>query len=268
MARTNLNAARIKPATPEMLMLQVLRSEQVTPHFQRVTLGGGDIGKFQAMGFDQWFRLFIPVADDSLARLPNKLDTLAYLKFLAIGKASRPILRNYTVRAYRAGGAAGPELDVDFLLHQPAGPAATWAASCSPGDAVAILDEGIGFNPPPGAGLVRLVGDESALPAVAGILGSLPADARGHALIEIPSGEDRRDLAAPAAVEVTWLVRTDTSARPGAAALAAAAALPQPAEPLYGWVAGEQSLAAGLRRHWVAAGVPKTNIMFCGYWRA
>jgi NADPH-dependent ferric siderophore reductase len=268
MARTNLNAARIKPAVPEMLMLRALRSEQVSPHFQRVTLGGDDIGRFQAMGFDQWFRLFIPVADDSLARLPSKLDTLAYLKFLAIGKASRPILRNYTVRAFRADAGGGPELDVDFLLHEPAGPAATWAATCSPGDAVAILDEGIGFNPPPGLDLVRLVGDESALPAVAGILGSLPATARGQALIEIPSDEDRRDLEAPAGVEVTWVVRTGSPAKPGAAVLAAAAALPLPAEPFYGWVAGEQSLATGLRRHWVAAGVPKTNIMFCGYWRA
>jgi NADPH-dependent ferric siderophore reductase len=31
---------------------------------------------------------------------------------------------------------------------------------------------------------------------------------------------------------------------------------------------GEQSLVAAARRHWVAAGVPKRDVTFCGYWRA
>jgi hypothetical protein len=35
------------------------------------------------MGFDQWFRLFIPVSEDSvnsLSRLPNKVNAVAYAK--------------------------------------------------------------------------------------------------------------------------------------------------------------------------------------------
>ncbi|WP_432842125.1 siderophore-interacting protein [Dactylosporangium sp. CA-092794] len=265
MARTNLNAARIKPEVAALLTLRVLRSERLSPHFQRVTLGGGDAERFRPMGFDQWFRLFIPVAEDSLSRLPNKLDMMAYLKFLTIAKASRPVLRNYTVRAHRADG---PELDVDVILHEPAGPAATWARTCAPGDPVAILDEGVGFNPPAAVEEVRLVGDESALPAIAGILASLPAHQRGHAVIEIPADEDRQPLTGPAGVEVTWLARSGAHATPGVAALEFARGLPPAAGPCYGWAAGEQALATGMRRHWVAAGLPKDHIMFCGYWRA
>ncbi|GLY90444.1 hypothetical protein [Actinoallomurus iriomotensis] len=41
-----------------------------------------------------------------------------------------------------------------------------------------------------------------------------------------------------------------------------------PEEPTYGRVVGEQALAAGVRRHWVGSGLPKDDIMFCGYRRA
>ncbi|MGH3487945.1 MAG: siderophore-interacting protein [Actinopolymorphaceae bacterium] len=276
MARTsNLETARVKPAKSQLLTLHVLRRERISPTFVRVTLGGGDIEHFVAMGFDQWFRLFIPVSQDQrgvLSRLPQKLDTVSYLKYLKIAKATRPVLRNYTVRAYRADGAEGPELDVDFVLHGSAadgtaGPAASWAETCSVGDAVAILDEGIGFNPPASLRRVLLVADETALPAVAGILGSLPRDAVGQALVEMPTAADRQDVDAPAEVDVTWVVREDADAVPGRAVLAAAEALPLPADPFYGWVAGEHALPTTLRRHWVSSGVSKQNIVLCGYWK-
>lgn len=273
LAHNTIAATRIKPATSELLTLQVLRREQLSPHFARVTLGRGDIHRFTAMGFDQWFRLFIPVSEDSLSRLPKKLNALAYAKYLTISKTSRPVLRNYSVRAWRADGPDGPELDIDFVLHgsaadDTAGPAATWAAGCAEGDIVAILDEGIGFNPPPGLRRMLLVADETGLPAVAGILASLPRDATGQALVEIPSAADRLPLEHPAGIEVTWVARGDEHATPGRAVLSAARAQPLPAEPFYGWVVGEQTLPATLRRHWVAAGVPKENITFVGYWRA
>jgi len=82
MPRTNINAVRIKPEVSELLTLRVRRSERISSHFQRVTLGEGDIERFHPMGYDQWFRLFIPVSDDSLSRLPAKLNTLAYLRYL------------------------------------------------------------------------------------------------------------------------------------------------------------------------------------------
>ncbi|HLT61050.1 MAG TPA: siderophore-interacting protein, partial [Microlunatus sp.] len=109
--------------------------------------------------------------------------------------------------------------------------------------------------------------DETGLPAVAGILAALPGAARGTALIELPAANDQQDLIKPDGVELVWLPRTDPGAVPGRVALAAAADLPTPTEPSYGWVVGEQSLAVGLRRHWVQTGWPKSQILFCGYWR-
>jgi NADPH-dependent ferric siderophore reductase len=273
MARTNMNATRVKPEDATLTTMHVLRRVRISPSFARVTLGGGDIEQFRFAGFDQWFRLFLPVSETSLARLPAKLDSLAYLRYLTIARTERPVLRNYTVRAYRADGPDGPELDIDFVLHGSAedgtsGPAATWAQTCAPGDAVAILDEGIAFNPSPErAARVVLVADETALPGAAGILSSLPPDALGTAILEIPHDDDRQDLHRPEGVEVQWVSRRPGFA-PGASALATVEATPTPTEPFYGWVAGEQSLAAATRRHWVRAGVPKDAISFCGYWKA
>lgn len=273
MARTNMNEMRVKPDVSRLLMLHVLRRERVTPSVERVTLGEGDIEAFEPMGYDQWFRLFIPVPGGSLDRVPQKLDTLSYLRFLLLTRSHRPVLRNYTVRAFRPDGPQGPELDVDVVLHGSvaegtAGPAATWAQTCSPGDPVAILDEGTAFRLPAEVGSMLLVADETGLPAVAGILASLPAGMRGTAFVEIPTAQDRQDLPGESDVEVVWLARTDPHGTPGRLALAAATEHGLPDEPVYGWVVGEQSLATGVRRIWVDAGLPKDRLMFCGYWRA
>jgi NADPH-dependent ferric siderophore reductase len=273
-ARTNMSATRVKPDVEQLLTFHVRRSERISPNFVRITLGGGDIDRFTPMGFDQWFRLFIPVSETSLSRLPNKLDTFAYLRYLAISKTERPVLRNYTVRAHRTDGVDGAEFDIDFVLHGSAaagtsGPAASWAETCAVGDAVAILDEGIAYNPPAAAGRrTVLVADETGLPAAAGILESLPRDAVGTAVIEIPDAADAQDIDAPEGVELIWVPRADVHAVPGVAALARAIALPVTTEPFYGWAVGEQALPVAMRRHWVQAGVPKEHIAFTGYWKA
>lgn len=275
MARTNAAQTRVKPDKSELLTLHVVRRRRLSPSFARVTLGGPDLARFTPMGWDQWFRLFLPVAEGTLARLPNRLDTFAYMRYLAIAKTERPVLRNYSVAGYRADGESGPELDVDFVLHGSAadgtaGPAATWAETCDPGDAVAILDEGVLFAPPAERpGPVALVGDETALPALAGILASLPPDATGSAFVEVPDAADVRALEAPAGVEVRWVVRPDPHATPGYAVLTAAIdAGASSVPPASAWAAGEQSLAAAMRRHWVRIGVDKRAISFTGYWRA
>jgi NADPH-dependent ferric siderophore reductase len=273
MARTNAAATRVKPERAELLTLHMLRRERVSPSFARVTLSGGDIARFAPLGSDQWFRLFLPVGDASLTRLPARLDALAYLRYLAISKNERPVLRNYTVRAFRSEGADGPELDVDFVIHGSAaagtaGPAATWAQTCRPGDPVAILDEGIMFTPHDPDARVALVGDETAVPAAAGVLASLPSHARGVAVLEVPEAADRQELAAPDGVDVRWVVRADRGAVPGRAALRALAETPHPDAAFFGWAAGEQALASGARRWWVSQGVAKEAIRFCGYWKA
>lgn len=265
----------VKPESAELIHLVVLRSERLSAHWIRVTLGGGEIEKFRPMGYDQWFRLFLPIGGDAgLDRVPAKANKMfGYLKFLRIPDGERPVMRNYSVRAYRAAtGDTGAEIDVDFVLHGSAaegtaGPASRWAETCRPGEHVLIIDEGLTFNPQRGVDRVVLVGDETALPAIASICASLPAAATGTAIVEVPSEEDALSFAHPSGVEVVWIVRAHDVA-PGSLALETLGRTALPNVPFHAYAAGEQALASGARKHLVGErGIDKNAVSFCGYWK-
>ena len=267
--------ALVAPAAQELLRLEVLRTARLSPHWMRITLGGGDIARFTALGYDQWFRLFLPHSgeggDEGLERIPAKANKIfGYLKYLRIPDGVRPVMRNYTVRAYRPVGASGgAEIDVDFVLHgsgPTAGPASRWADAAAPGESVVIIDEGLRFNPARGVENLLLVADETGVPAVAGICTSLPSSATGVALIEAPSAEDVLPFDAPAGVDVRWLVR-GAGQKPGSLALAELEKLPAPASDAHAFLVGEQSLPTAARRHLVGQGLAKDRISFIGYWR-
>ncbi|MGU3643330.1 siderophore-interacting protein [Microbacterium sp. C23T] len=265
----------VKPETQGLVHLTVLRTERLSPHWLRVTLGGGEIDRFRAMGYDQWFRLFLPLGgDEGLERLPAKANKMfGYLKYRRIPDGVRPVMRNYTVRAFRpATATAGAEIDVDFVLHGSAadgtaGPASRWAESCQAGESVVVIDEGLTFNPDRGTDRVVLVSDETGLPAIAGICAALPSHATGLAIVEVPSAEDALDFPHPAGVTVRWIVR-DHDVKPGTLALQALRDASIPDAAIHAYIVGEQALATEGRRHLVGErGVSKDLVSFCGYWR-
>lgn len=262
----------IDHADTGLVTAQVAAAEQISPSFVRVSLEGEELLDWRELGYDQWFRLAIPAAGDATRfdRLAERFDMRGYLRYLTLPRATRPAIRNYTVRDFdRASG----RLDIDFVIHDadPAhsGIAAPWAARLPIGDRVALIDQGCGYRPVPDAKRVLLVGEETALPAILGILRKLPEETVGHAIIEIPHDADRQPVAAPRGVEVSWLTR-EPDAQPGAAALAELRGLPPlPEGQISAFVAGEQKLASGGRRHLVAErGIDKAAVDFCGYWRA
>lgn len=267
----------VKPESQGLIHLQVLRTERLSTHWVRITLGGGEIDRFRHLGYDQWFRIFLPLGgDEGLERIPAKANKLfGYLKYLRIPDGVRPVMRNYSVRAFRpAEGRKDAELDVDFVLHGSAaegtaGPASRWAETAQPGESVVIIDEGLAFNPERGTANVLLVADETGLPAISSICATLPATATGRAIIEVPAADDALPFDAPAGIEVEWIVR-DADVKPGEPALARVEALGDAevaASDLHAYVGGEQALPTGARRSLVARGVDKDRISFIGYWR-
>lgn len=272
-----LTSRLIKPEVQELLHLTVVRKEQLSAHWMRITLGGGEIDRFRPMGYDQWFRIFLPLGgEEGMERLPAKANKLfGYLRYLRIPDGVRPVMRNYSVRAYRAATAtAGAEIDVDFVLHGSAadgtaGPASRWAETCEAGESVVIIDEGLSFNPERGIERVLLIADETALPAIASICATVPDSAVGRVIIEVPSSEDALEFAHPAGIDVEWIVRRH-DAKPGSLALARLQSMTDaeyPPAPFHAYIAGEQALPTEARRHLVARGVDKDRISFCGYWR-
>ncbi|MFS0885755.1 siderophore-interacting protein [Aeromicrobium sp. 179-A 4D2 NHS] len=250
-----------------LLRLQVLRSERVAPHYQRVTVGGDAITGFTASGWGQWLRLVLPSANpSSLDDLPDRVTPLQRLRYLTLDRDERPVLRDYAVRRFRPIGRQGPELDIDFVLHGTDAPASAWAQSCGPGDRLAAVDEGQAFDRSRGSDHVLLVADETGVPTVAGVLASLPEDATGTAVLEVPSIDDAGELDHPPGVELVWLSR-DEDDPPGRVALETAETVVFDRSRVHAFVAGEQSLARRLRRHLLSREVPRVRISAAGYWR-
>jgi len=168
----------------------------------------------------------------------------------------RRVKRRYTIRHARpdTGG-----LDLDVVLHG-AGPGAHWGQTASAGDEIE-------FQGPRGKLELRpapahvLVGDESALPAIAAISEALPADEPAHAVIEVRDGTDELPVTAP----TTWVHRDDGA--PGQPELLAAAlADVDLADGTHAYLLGETRAMVALRALLEARGVAHDAIFVKGYW--
>ena len=261
--------SRIVPTDPQLYRAEVIRSYDLTPSLRRVTAGGEGLKDFPWMGYDHWFRLFLRRPHQERFALPQLSGAKWYKEYLAIPEAVRPHCANYTVADYRPETG---EIDIDFVIHRGRdgsleGGAAIWACNTQPGDEFAFLDQGMIFDRPDDASEVLLVADESGLPAVAGILRSLPHDTVGRVIQEVPTAMDRRDLPRPAGVDISWVVRDDASVVAGVKTLAALKEYP-PLDPNgYGFVVGESKLATEGRRQLHRLGLPKDRITFSGFWK-
>ncbi|MEU9359425.1 siderophore-interacting protein [Streptomyces sp. NPDC048301] len=266
MAKTS----RLQPTNPGLFRGDVLGSERFSPSIQRVTITGAGLGDFPWLGYDHWFRLFLRLPHQTEFVLPEVSGSRWWEPYLAIPEDVRPHCANYTVADFRPEKA---QMDIDFVVHcgpdgKPEGAAAIWACAARPGDPVAVLDQGLIFARPDDATEVLVVADESGLPSTAGILRSLPRDTVGRVIQEIPLDGDRRPLEAPAGVDVTWVVRDDTTAVPGTAALEELRRHGRVDASGYAFIVGESTLAAEGRRHVVRAGLPKDRVTFSGFWKS
>ncbi|HWS36515.1 MAG TPA: siderophore-interacting protein [Actinoplanes sp.] len=248
-----------RPATRTMITLEVRRRDVLSPGFVSVTLGGPGVQDLVVTGNDQAVRLFFPRAGQSGLRMPTASSEAWAAQVLLMPKASRPWVRNLTIRRVRP---ADGEVDIEFAVHGDSA-MSSWVRGVQPGDPAGILDIGTSYLPPAHTRARLLVGDETALPAILSILDTTPPSLPTQVYLEVASKDDIRSD-----VRLNWLSRDDTDLRPGVLALDAVREATLPDGPFYTWVAGESRLATSVRRHLVnERGVPKRDIAFIGYWR-
>jgi NADPH-dependent ferric siderophore reductase len=174
-----------------------------------------------------------------------------------------PVTRTYTVRRWDAETA---ELTVDFVHHGDEGVAGPWAAQAQPGDEIHFGGPGGGYAPSPDADWYLLVGDESALPAIAAALEQLPEGARAHVFVEVAGPEEEQKLPTPADTEITWLHRGE--GRIGEALVRAVHGFDFPAGLPEAFVHGEAGFVKELRRLLrVERSIPMDQLSISGYWR-
>jgi len=242
---------------------EVVRVVGLSPHLVRVTIAAPEFAGLSFLGSDHYLRLLLPRPGQAAPVLPT--SEAWWTEMQAMPAVLRPILRNYTVRAVRPETA---ELDIDFVRHGDIGPGSRFAGTARAGDRIGVIDQGALHKIDRSANDYLVIGDETALPAAAGVLADLGAGVRAQALLEIPSSGDAIDLPSAATLDLRFLVRSDPHARPGSAILASLRELRRPAGTPAAWIAGESRMATGARRHLVnALGLPKSAICFHGYFR-
>lgn len=282
----------------------LLRRTQLSPSLCRFTFGGADVASMRSCAPDQRIKVFFL---DAAGKPPALSPDSWMADYQAMRSADRPPRRTYTIRALRS---AIPEVDIDFVLHGSTGPASRWALSAVPGDKLQILAPDAGFDGDPGgyewrppAPLDRLLllADETALPAVAGILEELacmPRPPATEAHLEVPAAGDCLALPTWPSLRLHWAVRAGSPRAPGAflidaartaevptglQAAAADSSLPDvdidrtilwetQAAPrdgtFYAWVAGEAGAVKAIRHLLLEErGLPRSATNLMGYWR-
>ena len=223
----------------------------------RVVLGGDGLADFTAGEFTDHYvkMLFAPEG----VTYPEPFDMQRIREELP--REQWPRIRTYTVRRWEAG-----ELWIDVVIHGDEGIAGPWAASVRPGDEVRFMGPGGGYTPSPDADWHLLVGDESALPAIAASLEKLPEGARAHAFIEVSGPEEEQKLESAGDATITWLHRG--TAPVGASLVRAVTDLEFPPGRIHAFVHGEATFVKELRRLlFVDRGIPRDQVSISGYWR-
>lgn len=215
----------------------VLQVDRPSPSFVRVLLADPSLAGFVSAGFDDHLKLILPGAD------------------------GQPVMRDYTPAAFDT--TAGT-LTLEFVLHAH-GPASDWARQAQPGQQVTVAGPRGSMVVDAGLDWHWLVGDATALPAVArrlAELAELAGDARVTVLLAAPAA-DRRAL--PGQDRLTGL---DLRWVDGEKALVdALRALPLPAGVGFAWCAAEAITAASLRAALADKGLPKEAMRVAAYWK-
>ncbi len=259
---THINPLPIRiQHTLKLRQVQVARVEAVSPRMRRITFTGEELAEFTSASPDDHVKLYFPSPGQDRPVLPTPQ---------ANGEASNPagvaapFVRDYTpVRI----DLDRRELAVEFVIHGD-GPASSWAAQASPGQWIGINGPRGSMLTPGGYGTYLLMGDETALPALARFLEEMQPGTRAIVFVEVADEAEERHLPTAANATVTWLHRNGLLAGTAdllEAALRKASLLP---ENTYVWMAGEIETARRIRRYLLEElGVGRHQIRAAGYWR-
>ena len=215
----------------ETYAAEVLSRTPLADHLVRLVLGGPGLAGFASTRVpDEWVGLVVPGQFQS---------------------------RYYTVRSW-----TGAELTLDVVVHD-VGLVTEWAARDCVGDVVTVSEPKGSFALPDGAGWLMLVGDLTALPAMARIAETVDLPTRVWA--EVPDGPTALASYLPG-VDVTWLPQPGD----GRSRLAEVVeGLDWPEGEGYFWMAGESAQMRAIRKHLMRErGLPATAYDVMGYWRA
>ncbi len=220
-------------------VLTVVSVEDITEHYRRIVVHAPGLFDGTPYGAASYLRLWAPDPDDP----------------------SKEYQRGYTIAAL---DEAREQMTMEFVLHDPAGPASTWARQAKPGDRIAATRWGAPrfIAPDPAPAGYLLVGDPAALPGINGILSELPDDVPIHLYLEFTHDSDRTlPVVERVGLRITWVRRT------GDAEELMRAIEPRDYSDWFAWVTAESEATKAVRGQLKAWGFPRSHLKAQGYWK-
>jgi len=239
---------------------QVTRTRWLTPDMVRVVLAGGDLDGFSMVeATDAYVNLAFAPEGASYGGVFDPAEVKE-----ALPKEEWPARRRFTVRRW---DAASRELTLDFVVHGDEGVAGRWAAHAGPGDVLVLEGPSGGYRPDPRADWHLMLGDESALPAIAASLEAVPAGTPTVVRLVCDDADHEVELATGAGVDLAWLHRAGTPEDEGLL-LAAVVGLAFPSGRVHAFVHGEAEEIRAVRRHLLQErGLARADMSCSPYWR-
>lgn len=247
--------------------LEVVAREWLTPHLVRLTFSGPDGGSLAQFPMNDCADAYVKL------ELPPRGVVLGFPYDVEEVRATRPaqewpVRRTYTVRSF---DPAADRLTMDVVVHGDDGVAGPWARDVEPYGPTArvqVYGPGGAYSPDLDADHHLLVGDASALPAIAVALERLPAGASADVVVAVENSADEIPLRSDAAVRVRWIHEACEEEGAGEAIVAAVRALELPDGDVQAFVHGEAGWVKELRSHLrFDRGLGRDRLSISGYWR-
>ncbi len=244
-------------------VFEVSGKEWITPHYIRIKLRADENIAFDQCTLGANNKIFIPPAGCKDVLFPEfdpELGAWRYPK-----EDARPIVRTYT---HRSIDPQTKEIAIDFIDHGDNGPASAWARHAVHGDQLGVAMKIKKTPHYQQADWYFLIGDATAIPVICCILESLPPDAKGYCLIEIPSEVDIHPELRHPGFEFQWLLNAHPERGSILAPLAKEVEIPEEYIP-FAYVAAEYSTVKELRQYfqedlyW-----PNQQYYAFSYWKA
>ncbi len=238
---------------------EVVETTRLSPTMIRIVLGGGTLDAFTPSPYTDAYINAQFVPEGAPFEVPFSREEIA-----EVDAAFRPRPRRYTVRSW---DDEQQRLTIDFVAHGDVGYAGRWAQRCTVGDRLQFSGPGGGYRPDPEADWYLLVGDESALPAIAASMEQATPGVPCIVVAVVDGPENELALPGTADAHVHWLHRTG-SLRPADLLVDTVAALDLPEGRPDVFVHGEASEVRAVRRHLlVDRAIDLDTASISPYWR-
>ena len=253
--KARLLAVRTPP--PAFREVSVVSRDELSPRMLRLTIEGECLREVEVTQPGTSIRFVVPWPGSEL-ELPEWQGN----EFL-LADGSRPALRTFTpLRPDRERG----RLDLEIVRH-PGGAVSQWSEQADVGARAGVSGPGAGYDYPDGADVLLVLGDETAMPAIAQLIAMAPATLRLDVHVETIADEARLDLGPRDGDSLTWYT-TAPGATPGRRLAEHMATIDELPAGTFVWASGEASAMQAIRNHvFKTLDLARERATVRGYWK-